>query len=130
MWWHCRWILWHENFEQQLCSTYTYAYGLSFSRRLAWGEVWLEGEFFFWAGLASMSLRERSSSTFYTHRTRTSTMFVKKDRKNAFNCLSAFSETGSLRFFLNFFFCRSIIHPKKNLITMWSTQMFHILLCM
>ena len=60
-----------------------------------------------------MSLRGSPSSAFYTHKARTSTIFVKKKRKNAFSYLSALSEAGSRRFLLKLF-CISIIHPKKN----------------
>ena len=39
---------------------------------------------------------------FYTHRTRTSTMFVKTERQNAFSCFSASQEEGSCRFSTDF----------------------------
>ena len=41
---------------------------------------------------APMSLRGRLSPTFYTQRARIPTMFVKKNCKNLFSCLSAFFE--------------------------------------
>ena len=43
--------------------------------------------------------------------------------KREFSCLSAFSETGSCHFVLNFF-CISIIHSKKNLNKICTQQNF------
>ena len=70
-----------------------------------------------WFTSAPIAPGGQTSSAFYTHGTRTSTMLDKKERKNASHCLSAFRNAGSSRFFLKFF-CTSIIHPKKNLIKM------------
>ena len=53
---------------------------------------------------APMSLRGRTSSAFYTHGTRTSTMFVKEEHKFAISCLSASKEEGSSCFFAGFNF--------------------------
>ena len=52
------------------------------------------------------------SSAFYSPKTRTSTMFIKRSVK-CIQELSAFREAGSHYFFLTYF-CISIIHPKKN----------------
>ena len=60
---------------------------------------------------ALISLRGRPSSGFYTHETRITTI----DRKNAFSCLSTFSEAVSHCFFLKFFW-KSIKPSKQNLI--------------
>ena len=55
----------------------------------------------------------QTSSAFYAHRTRTSTMFVKKERKKAFRCLSAFRKAGSSGFFLKFFFVYQLYTQRK-----------------
>ena len=62
-----------------------------------------------------MSLRSISSSNFYTHRTRTSTMFVKKIVSVA--CHLSVKQLLVASFWN--FFVYQFVHPKKNLIIMW-----------
>ena len=67
---------------------------------------------------APISLRGRLSSAFYTHKTRTATMFFKKTVKMH---SVAFQLSVQVVFVASFwdFFCISVIHPKENLIKMW-----------
>ena len=60
---------------------------------------------------APMSPTGRTSSTFYTHRTQTSTMFVKKSLRMQLNVLSALKEEDTCRFFSNFNYT-----PKETLL--------------
>ena len=61
-----------------------------------------------------MSLRGRTSSAFYTHRARTSTMLVKKSVKmHSVACQLSVKQILDASFWY-FFFCISIMHPKKN----------------
>ena len=72
---------------------------------------------------APMSLRGRTPSAFYTHRTQTSRVLVKK----SVSCLSAFSEVGSCRFLLKLFLYINL-HPKKNLIKMCPLRNLHYII--
>ena len=65
-------------------------------------------------------------SAFYTHRLRTSTMFVKKTVKMNSVAWQLSVKQVLVASFWNCFFCILIIHPKKNLIEI-SPQYYHTL---
>ena len=79
---------------------------------------------------APISLSVRTPSAFYTHRTRTLIMFIKKRAKLfKIQLLVSFQKADSRRLFLKFFWI-SVIHPKKNSIKMWHHKIsIHYYVC-